>query len=228
MLAIFSAVLGGAFFDFGCRTECSPDRYCHTRFCRYVSKHYTLPRPTVQPKDGCNPTTVATQRYEFQPGFGIRKGWVVQVRDLVLRAPTPPTKMNQNDAFLYVFFGGPTLKLADFNWASWRSGWRAFRPLSQSNKSTSSYPALHRWKVLPTPTSGRAPRRQTEFPWNPSFSKVFCCLFDFLGLDDFAQSKFAFWGFATVLKGRATATLEHDPLFLTKCSASVADFECAL
>mgnify|MGYP000264813717 CR=1 FL=1 len=104
MLAIFSAVLGGAFFDFGCRTECSPDRYCHTRFCRYVSKHYTLPRPTVQPKDGCNPTTVATQRYEFQPGFGIRKGWVVQVRDLVLRAPTPPTKMNQNDAFLYVFF----------------------------------------------------------------------------------------------------------------------------
>jgi hypothetical protein len=60
------------------------------------------------------------------------------------------------------------------------------------------------------------------------FFQGFLLLVRFLGLDDFAQSKFAFWGFATVLKGRATATLEHDPLFLTKCSASVADFECAL
>lgn len=31
--------------------EVLPYRYCHTRFCRYVSKHYTLPRPTVQPKE---------------------------------------------------------------------------------------------------------------------------------------------------------------------------------
>jgi len=31
--------------------EIMPYKYCHTRFCRYVSKHYVLPRPTVQPKE---------------------------------------------------------------------------------------------------------------------------------------------------------------------------------
>lgn len=31
--------------------EIMPYTYCHTRFCRYVSKHYVLPRPTVQPKE---------------------------------------------------------------------------------------------------------------------------------------------------------------------------------
>jgi len=31
--------------------EILPYRYCHTRFCAYVSKHYVLPRPTVQPKE---------------------------------------------------------------------------------------------------------------------------------------------------------------------------------
>jgi len=29
--------------------EILPYRYCHTRFCSYVSKHYVLPRPTVDP-----------------------------------------------------------------------------------------------------------------------------------------------------------------------------------
>jgi len=31
--------------------EILPYRFCHTRFCSYVSKHYVLPRPTVQPKE---------------------------------------------------------------------------------------------------------------------------------------------------------------------------------
>jgi hypothetical protein len=31
--------------------EIMPYKFCHTRFCRYVSKHYVLPRPTVQPKE---------------------------------------------------------------------------------------------------------------------------------------------------------------------------------
>merc|ERR1719487_2514134 len=31
--------------------EIMPYKYCHTRFCRYVSKHFVLPRPTVQPKE---------------------------------------------------------------------------------------------------------------------------------------------------------------------------------
>jgi len=31
--------------------EVLPYRFCHTRFCRYVSKHYVLPRPMVQPKE---------------------------------------------------------------------------------------------------------------------------------------------------------------------------------
>jgi len=31
--------------------EISPYELCHTRFCTYVSKHYVLPRPTVQPKE---------------------------------------------------------------------------------------------------------------------------------------------------------------------------------
>jgi len=31
--------------------EILPYRYCHTRFCRYVTKHYVLPRPTAQPKE---------------------------------------------------------------------------------------------------------------------------------------------------------------------------------
>jgi len=31
--------------------EILPYRFCHTRFCRYVSKHFVLPRPTVQPKE---------------------------------------------------------------------------------------------------------------------------------------------------------------------------------
>merc|ERR1711904_767671 len=31
--------------------EISPYELCHTRFCKYVSKHYVLPRPTVQPKE---------------------------------------------------------------------------------------------------------------------------------------------------------------------------------
>lgn len=31
--------------------EISPYHLCHTRFCGYVSKHYVLPRPTVQPKE---------------------------------------------------------------------------------------------------------------------------------------------------------------------------------
>eukprot|EP00928_Gymnodinium_smaydae_P064613 TRINITY_DN47898_c0_g1_i1.p1 TRINITY_DN47898_c0_g1~~TRINITY_DN47898_c0_g1_i1.p1 ORF type:complete len:517 (+),score=100.06 TRINITY_DN47898_c0_g1_i1:217-1551(+) len=31
--------------------EILPYRFCHTRFCTYVSKHYVLPRPTVQPKE---------------------------------------------------------------------------------------------------------------------------------------------------------------------------------
>merc|ERR1712046_99514 len=30
--------------------EILPYRYCHTRFCTYVSKHYVLPRPTVNPE----------------------------------------------------------------------------------------------------------------------------------------------------------------------------------
>merc|ERR1719191_1281182 len=30
--------------------EIMPYEYCHTRFCKYVSKHYVLPRPTVQPE----------------------------------------------------------------------------------------------------------------------------------------------------------------------------------
>jgi len=30
--------------------EIMPYKYCHTRFCTYVSKHYVLPRPTVQPE----------------------------------------------------------------------------------------------------------------------------------------------------------------------------------
>lgn len=31
--------------------EISPYNLCHTRFCGYVSKHYVLPRPTLQPKE---------------------------------------------------------------------------------------------------------------------------------------------------------------------------------
>merc|ERR1719197_727186 len=31
--------------------EIMPYQCCHTRFCTYVSKHYVLPRPTVQPKE---------------------------------------------------------------------------------------------------------------------------------------------------------------------------------
>jgi hypothetical protein len=31
--------------------EIMPYKFCHTRFCTYVSKHYVLPRPTVQPKE---------------------------------------------------------------------------------------------------------------------------------------------------------------------------------
>jgi len=31
--------------------EISPYQLCHTRFCGYVSKHYVLPRPTVQPAE---------------------------------------------------------------------------------------------------------------------------------------------------------------------------------
>merc|ERR1719207_110295 len=31
--------------------EISPYEFCHTRFCRYVSAHYVLPRPTVQPEE---------------------------------------------------------------------------------------------------------------------------------------------------------------------------------
>jgi hypothetical protein len=30
--------------------EISPYQYCHTRFCAYVSKHYVLPRPTLEPE----------------------------------------------------------------------------------------------------------------------------------------------------------------------------------
>jgi len=30
--------------------EIMPYKFCHTRFCTYVSKHYVLPRPTVQPE----------------------------------------------------------------------------------------------------------------------------------------------------------------------------------
>merc|ERR1719426_365951 len=31
--------------------EIMPYKFCHTRFCTYVSKHYVLPRPTVQPRE---------------------------------------------------------------------------------------------------------------------------------------------------------------------------------
>jgi len=31
--------------------EIMPYKFCHTRFCAYVSKHYVLPRPTAQPKE---------------------------------------------------------------------------------------------------------------------------------------------------------------------------------
>merc|ERR1711972_318716 len=31
--------------------EIMPYKFCHTRFCTYVSKHYVLPRPTVQPEE---------------------------------------------------------------------------------------------------------------------------------------------------------------------------------
>jgi len=31
--------------------EIMPYKFCHTRFCTYVSKHYVLPRPTQQPKE---------------------------------------------------------------------------------------------------------------------------------------------------------------------------------
>merc|ERR1712118_507887 len=31
--------------------EIMPYQFCHTRFCTYVSKHYVLPRPTLQPKE---------------------------------------------------------------------------------------------------------------------------------------------------------------------------------
>merc|ERR1711904_3728 len=31
--------------------EIMPYKFCHTRFCTYVSKHYVLPRPTMQPKE---------------------------------------------------------------------------------------------------------------------------------------------------------------------------------
>jgi hypothetical protein len=31
--------------------EIMPYQFCHTRFCKYVSKHYILPRPTVQPQE---------------------------------------------------------------------------------------------------------------------------------------------------------------------------------
>mmetsp|Transcript_113886 Transcript_113886/g.197431 ORF Transcript_113886/g.197431 Transcript_113886/m.197431 type:complete len:491 (-) Transcript_113886:145-1617(-) len=30
--------------------EIMPYKFCHTRFCTYVSKHYVLPRPTTQPE----------------------------------------------------------------------------------------------------------------------------------------------------------------------------------
>jgi len=30
--------------------EIMPYQFCHTRFCRYVSKHYVLPRPTEEPE----------------------------------------------------------------------------------------------------------------------------------------------------------------------------------
>ena len=30
--------------------EILPYRFCHTRFCRYASSHYILPRPTVEPQ----------------------------------------------------------------------------------------------------------------------------------------------------------------------------------
>merc|ERR1719197_1081689 len=31
--------------------EIMPYKFCHTRFCSHVSKHYVLPRPTVQPEE---------------------------------------------------------------------------------------------------------------------------------------------------------------------------------
>jgi len=31
--------------------EIMPYQYCHTRFCKYVTQHYVLPRPTVHPKE---------------------------------------------------------------------------------------------------------------------------------------------------------------------------------
>merc|ERR1719238_1687374 len=31
--------------------EIMPYKFCHTRFCTYVSKHYVLPRPTLQPEE---------------------------------------------------------------------------------------------------------------------------------------------------------------------------------
>lgn len=31
--------------------EIMPYKFCHTRYCGYVSKHYVLPRPTQQPKE---------------------------------------------------------------------------------------------------------------------------------------------------------------------------------
>merc|ERR1719326_2654375 len=31
--------------------EIMPYKFCHTRFCGYSSKHYVLPRPTMQPKE---------------------------------------------------------------------------------------------------------------------------------------------------------------------------------
>merc|ERR1711939_728455 len=31
--------------------EIMPYKFCHTRFCGYSSKHYVLPRPTVQPEE---------------------------------------------------------------------------------------------------------------------------------------------------------------------------------
>eukprot|EP00440_Ansanella_granifera_P038399 gb/GFBE01041663.1/.p1 GENE.gb/GFBE01041663.1/~~gb/GFBE01041663.1/.p1 ORF type:complete len:521 (+),score=164.23 gb/GFBE01041663.1/:1-1563(+) len=31
--------------------EIMPYQFCHTRFCGYVTKHYVLPRPTVQPQE---------------------------------------------------------------------------------------------------------------------------------------------------------------------------------
>lgn len=30
--------------------EIMPYKFCHTRFCKYVSQHYVLPRPTVEPE----------------------------------------------------------------------------------------------------------------------------------------------------------------------------------